>query len=193
MAQRFQKSTCGAPIRDVSAPTRNACWGIFALAAVSVLARFCFRCPQLKGSGYGLDDGAIFVSLLVLAPLNGVADELTRLGLGRDIWCVPVENTTRMLYLFWVEEYLYLWVMTAAKLSVVFLYLRLWTGLGRDWFWMACYAMVGFIAAWTVTVTLALALQCQPINYVSLLLSHCFFFPSLLSLPFPLSPSPHKK
>ncbi|USW51178.1 hypothetical protein Slin15195_G044970 [Septoria linicola] len=66
---------------------------------------------------------------------------MTHAGLGQDIWQLPFDNITKILHFFWIGEFLYVWIMTMTKISIVVLYLRVWgadTRQRRDWFRFEC-------------------------------------------------------
>ncbi|KAK5127097.1 hypothetical protein LTR85_008457 [Meristemomyces frigidus] len=164
LAERFQKADCGAPIRDESATTRKASWPFFALAAASVLFRFVARSKWMDGAGLGWDDWTILLCLCLLAAGNSLLDLMTRNGLGQDIWMLDPAEITYVLYLFWVQEFIYLTIINATKISILLLYLRIFPSTVSTWFRRTCFGMIGICIAYFIGSNLSTLFECKPIN-----------------------------
>lgn len=134
------------------------------------MARFIFRAPVLRGSGYGPDDWTILLAVLLVVPLNVIVNDITLAGLGHDIWEVSFDHITQILYFFWVGEFLYVWIMSTTKISIILLYLRIFAAdaqARRDWFRIACFCMIAFLALFAIVGSVTLAFECNPISFVS--------------------------
>ncbi|KAI0805330.1 CFEM domain-containing protein [Xylaria sp. FL0064] len=84
------------------------------------------------------------------------------LGLGTDIWAVPQKNLTTLLKLSYTEFILYNWCEVTLRTSVLFFYIRVFSGAGpRRIFWAVLIVSdilsVGFL--------LFNIFQCTPIAY----------------------------
>ncbi|EMF12270.1 uncharacterized protein SEPMUDRAFT_134154 [Sphaerulina musiva SO2202] len=168
LTQRFQAATCGAPVRDQGDLTRRITWSLFAIVGFAIFARFAFRAPFLRGTGFGFDDWTIFLAALMIVPLNALIHDGSLSGLGHDVWEVSFPHLTKILYLFWIGEFLYVWIMSISKISVILLYLRVWapdTRMRRDKFRMACFCMIIFLIVFPISLSLALGFECNPISY----------------------------
>ncbi|CAK1365838.1 hypothetical protein CB0940_09698 [Cercospora beticola] len=168
VAYRVRETTCEIPARNEGETTKHASWALFAIVLMAVVARFVFRAPSVSGSGYGADDHTIALAFLLMIPLSVITHELTRMGLGRDIWRLPFENITNIMYSYWVGQFLYVWIMSMTKISILALYLRVWIAdpiVRRDWFRLACSGMIIILASYAVVMSLTLGFECNPINF----------------------------
>lgn len=173
--KRYQEATCDIPVRDEGDLTRRITWALFAVVVFSIVARFTFRAPVLRGSGYGPDDWTILLAVLLVLPLNVIINDITLAGLGHDIWEVSFEHITKILYFFWVGEFLYVWIMSTTKISIILLYLRIFVAdaqARRDWFRIACFCMIAFLALFAIVMSVTLGFECNPISFVSASLIH---------------------
>jgi hypothetical protein len=158
-------------VRNEGDTTRLLTWILFGIVLLSAIARLTFRAPFLRGSGYGWDDVTMLLAVLLSAPLNAVIHIIAIAGLGHDIWEVPFDNITKILYFFWVGEFLYVWILSVTKISIILLYLRIWAADAqprRDWFRIACFGSIAFLVAFAVVMSITLAVQCEPIEFVRL-------------------------
>lgn len=173
--QRYQEATCNVPVRDEGDLTRRITWALFAIVVFSIVARFTFRAPILRGSGYGPDDWTILLAVLLVLPLNVIINDITLAGLGHDIWEVSFDHITKILYFFWVGEFLYVWIMSTTKISIILLYLRIFAAdaqARRDWFRIACCCMIAFLALFAIVMSVTLGFECNPISFVSMSLNN---------------------
>lgn len=150
--------------------TRRVTWALFAVVVFSIIARFIFRAPVLRGGGYGPDDWTILLAVLLVLPLNVIINDITVAGLGHDIWEVSFDHITKILYFFWVGEFLYVWIMSTTKISIILLYLRIFAAdaqVRRDWFRIACLCIITFLALFAIVMSVTLGFECNPIGFVS--------------------------
>ncbi|KAI3395630.1 hypothetical protein diail_1068 [Diaporthe ilicicola] len=83
-------------------------------------------------------------------------------GLGRDIWFVPFNQITNFLQIFFVFELLYALTLGIIKISICFLFLRLFPDKRiRRLLW----GTQVFIVVLIVTYLIADLAQCQPMSY----------------------------
>ncbi|CAK3788594.1 unnamed protein product [Lecanosticta acicola] len=164
--EKFSKDSCGAISRNHSSNTRVTTWTLFALALVFVGARFIARPERLKGSGYGSDDWTIASTLLVLLPLNVLVQAMTNNGLGADNYTLQASEITAFLKEFYIFEILYTLVVFLTKVSILQLYLRIWTveAVSR-WFRLAVWSLILLNLVTMLAFALSLVAQCSPISY----------------------------
>ncbi|KAK5109890.1 hypothetical protein LTR62_006497 [Meristemomyces frigidus] len=135
-----------------------------ALATLAIFFRFLARGFFLEGS-LGWDDWTCLLGYLFLIPCTAIVQIMSTRGLGHDIWMVPFDNITSVLYYFFIEEYLYIGFVMATKISIVLLYLRIIPGTVSPKFRALCLTVIGLMVAYTMAFIIALALQCRPISY----------------------------
>lgn len=83
-------------------------------------------------------------------------------GLGLDIWTLTAQQITYGLKIFFIYEVLYAVLIYLVKMSVVFLYMRIFPG---DTFRTVAWATQGVILTSLVVFTLLPFAQCRPISY----------------------------
>ncbi|KAI2898516.1 hypothetical protein CBS63078_7517 [Aspergillus niger] len=158
-------TACGAPVRDRTKAVSYA--GVIGLviACIAFILRIVARFKCLGVSG---DTSFSTISL---------ADT----GLGKDMWTLPFENVTRILYVsfpcypsvrgkadilehykiyFW-DELLYLSILPMTKISICCFYLRIFPA--RN-FRSLTYIVIGLNIAYLLAIVLVSIFQCRPIQ-----------------------------
>ncbi|CZT53512.1 related to integral membrane protein PTH11 [Rhynchosporium secalis] len=128
------------------------------LALLAVMLRFLSR---MKSRKPGMDDLTMIIAMGFVIPLSVLAIILANHGLGKDIWSVPPANITHILYIFYISEILYLGSSVMIRVSVLCLYLRIFSqGLSRR---ITHVATVGNLLYGTAFITAAI-FQCIPVH-----------------------------
>ncbi|KAL4933239.1 CFEM domain-containing protein [Aspergillus undulatus] len=158
-AQNFSYSTCQYPASDntLTFPIVNIV-GIV-VAIVSVVLRVTNR---IVAGQLGLDDYTIVAALLVAVAISGVGFPLKTHGLGKNIWTVPFDDISETMKLFFIEENLYVFCTALVKLSMLFLYLRLFPNRPLR---LAIFASLWITAAWGLGSFFAQIFSCKPISF----------------------------
>lgn len=126
-----------------------------------VAARVTARLPALDGT-FGLDDWFIVAAWVLMMGFTIILSMLSYSGLGKDVWMLPFDNITETLKLFTVLEKVYTPTTWFTKISILFLYLRLFPDhvLRR-----MIKIGLGLCAASLVCLELACIFKCWPIGY----------------------------
>ncbi|KAL4971925.1 hypothetical protein BDW66DRAFT_155210 [Aspergillus desertorum] len=158
-AQNYSYSTCKYPATEntITFPIVNIV-GI-SVAIVSVALRVAHR--MLAGQ-LGLDDYTICVALSVAVAISGVGFPLKTHGLGKNIWTVSFGDISETLKLFFIEEVLYTICTALIKLSMLFLYLRLFP---KALLRTAIFISLAITSLWALGSFLAQVFSCKPISY----------------------------
>ncbi|KAK5130681.1 hypothetical protein LTR08_001842 [Meristemomyces frigidus] len=119
----------------------------------------------MKGAGYGWDDWVILGCLPLCLAGDILLDQTTRHGLGKDIWVLQPKDITEVVFLFWVQEFIYLTLMSGTKISVVLLYLRIFPSTVSTWFRRTCFLVIGLIACYWISMCISTAVECTPVSY----------------------------
>lgn len=113
-------------------------------------------------SNFGLDDTFILLTLLCAIPatainIHGTASH----GEGKDIWTLDFGDITQFGVYFYILNVLYFAQVSLLKMSLLFLYLRIFQGPMQKLLWctVALNAMFGI-----VFIFLSI-FQCSPISY----------------------------
>ncbi|KAL3427262.1 CFEM domain-containing protein [Phlyctema vagabunda] len=131
------------------------------LAWGSIIARLATR--FILHQKYGLDD--LFIALTLVAGIAFTALGICAFhkGFGSHVWTLSVEDAEKDQYWFYILEILYIIHVGLIKLSLVFLYLRIFSS--SKSFRLSCYLTVAFVACYIVAFTLISVFQCRPISY----------------------------
>ncbi|KAJ9247285.1 hypothetical protein DTO280E4_874 [Paecilomyces variotii] len=153
-------TACGAPVRDKSKAISIA--GVLGgvIALIAVIMRLTARLPQY-GGGFGLDDVAMIVTMLVVIPLSALSVPLANDGLGKDMWTVPFNNITNILHIYLFSEILYFSALALTKISILFFYLRIFP---KQSFRRLCYIAIGLNFSYILTFVCVAVFQCRPIR-----------------------------
>ncbi|KAJ5118996.1 hypothetical protein N7448_010705 [Penicillium atrosanguineum] len=153
-------TACGAPIRDRTHVVSYAgvAGGIIALLAfiLRMVARF-----RSCGGVFGLDDWTMLFTMCLLVPLSALSVVLANAGLGRDMWTLPFENITRILYIYFWDELLYLSILPMTKISICCFYLRIFPD--RQFRAITCM-VIGLNVSYLIAFILISVFQCRPLD-----------------------------
>ncbi|KAK0628088.1 hypothetical protein DIS24_g10834 [Lasiodiplodia hormozganensis] len=155
------QTLCGAPVRDrtKSVSVSGIVGGIFAL--IAYVLRMVARHPKFGGT-LGWDDAMMTVVVVLVAPLTCLSVVLANLGLGKDIWTIPFDNITHILYIYYFDEDLYLSALPLLKVSILLFYLRIFPEKG---FRRVVFVVIGLCVGYAIAFVLVSIFQCRPIKY----------------------------
>ncbi|PKY08322.1 FAD/NAD(P)-binding domain-containing protein [Aspergillus campestris IBT 28561] len=150
---------CGAPIRDrTKAVSIPGIVGMI-LAIIAYVLRIIARL-RCCGGVFGWDDITMSITMVFVIPLSALSVVLADLGLGRDMWTIPLENITKILYVYFWDELLYLSVIPLTKISICCFYLRIFP---ERRFRTLTYVVIGLNVAYWITFVLISVFQCEPL------------------------------
>ncbi|KAL3474065.1 integral membrane protein [Aspergillus californicus] len=117
------ETTCGAPIRDQTSlsiviPAVGICAVLFVV--LRVYTRLVIAKLEI-----GLDDWATILLGCCVVPVNTGSILLGKAGLGKDMWTLEFSSITRILYLFYIQELLYMTCISLTKICFLLFYLRI--------------------------------------------------------------------
>ncbi|OQE13125.1 hypothetical protein PENFLA_c054G04151 [Penicillium flavigenum] len=152
-------TACGAPIRDHTKIVSHAgvAGGIIALVAfiLRMLARL-----NCCGGIFGADDWTMMLTVALLIPLSALSAVLADSGLGKDMWTLPFDNITHILYVYFWDELLYLSILPLTKISICFFYLRIFPDRR---FRIATYVAIALNVGYWIAFVLISVFQCRPL------------------------------
>ncbi|KAH7002961.1 hypothetical protein EDB82DRAFT_549392 [Fusarium venenatum] len=160
LVQSYSKNTCGAPSRDRT----TLVWVIGVVFLSLGLLGFILRVMARVVVGtqtWGADDWVMLLAVAMMIPLNGLSVQISRVGLGKDIWNVEPDDITDFLYLFYWDSLLYLGVLPVTKISILIFYLKVFPG---RMIRMTCYIFIGLNVAYFIAFELVSIFQCTPIE-----------------------------
>ncbi|KAL2851549.1 hypothetical protein BJY01DRAFT_208836 [Aspergillus pseudoustus] len=151
---------CGAPIRDqtsLSIILPSIGFGALIFVAIRIYTRLFITQP-----GLGLDDWATILLACATIPVNIGSILLGIAGLGKDIWTLEFDKITRILYLFYIQEIVYIFCISMTKICLLLFYLRIFPSKRmRTIIKISC----GVTFCYGVAFIFALAFQCSPVSY----------------------------
>ncbi|KAK3324352.1 hypothetical protein B0T19DRAFT_228895 [Cercophora scortea] len=130
------------------------------ISSVLVALRFVARLHKRMPIGW--DDWTILGSVLVLVGWTTVCLIFRQYGAGRDIWALPQENITHLLWLFYISFFFYAIARCLVRVSIIIFMLRLFEI--YDAKPLILTALV-FNVALTFAFVWALIFQCSPVSY----------------------------
>lgn len=74
---------------------------------------------------------------------------------------LDADQITNVLFYFFIEEYLYTFLVVFTKISVLFLYIRIFT---FPKFRLACYILISVVAAFGISCWVSTGFNCTPIT-----------------------------
>lgn len=160
-AQRVTKSACQFPVRNEGPTLVIVTSVLFGLALAFVVVRIIARSLN-RFELFGADDVLILLSFIFGTPIFVFDFFLTRLGFGQDIWLIPFENISRILFYFWIAEMPYLLATVLMKMSILAFYLRVFVDYR---FRQLVFVTMGVLVAFTIAYLFPLIFQCSPISH----------------------------
>ncbi|KJX94469.1 CFEM domain-containing protein [Zymoseptoria brevis] len=165
---RFQAQSCDWPRdRDARGLSRRLCDSLFAVASFFLFARAASRWSHWGGAGFWWDDWVAFICYVPAVGLAVSGNLMTTYGLGLDMWMVSTPNVMHWAKTFFAGQALYAFTTFYTKVSLLFLYLRIWPAADQDnrRFRLCCKAVAVFLALAGIACILATIFACNPISY----------------------------
>ncbi|KAL2846401.1 hypothetical protein BJY01DRAFT_234642 [Aspergillus pseudoustus] len=158
--KNITSTSCGAPVRDRTKVVSIAGLAGCALAVFFFGLRIIARLPCCGGQ-IGWDDWTMGLTMLCVIPLSILSYFLAEDGLGKDMWVVPFDNITHILYIYFFDECLYLTGIALTKISILCFYLRVFP---RREFRRLVFIAIGLNVAYIIVFDLISIFQCRPIQ-----------------------------
>ncbi|TLS30475.1 hypothetical protein PpBr36_02694 [Pyricularia pennisetigena] len=105
----------------------------------------------------------VTVPVVVIRILSRLYSSGSRLGFGIHIWVIEEAPGLSLLKYFWVGQMMYIVVQVFAKISILILYIRLFT---TPWFQMFCKCSMVFMGLHGVGYLVLVIFQCTPVAAV---------------------------
>ncbi|OIW22621.1 hypothetical protein CONLIGDRAFT_606681 [Coniochaeta ligniaria NRRL 30616] len=157
--KKYSTETCHIPGND-RRPLVRIVAIVFGFLGLTAFALRCFARLYVAAQTWGVDDWIICAAVVVMIPLQVIAIPLSQNGLGLDMWNVPHDNITKILYLYFWDEMVYVTSLSLTKVSILFFYLKVFPGRG---FRYCVYTLIALNVCYAIVFDLLLAFQCNPI------------------------------
>ncbi|KAH0832583.1 hypothetical protein FOPE_01153 [Fonsecaea pedrosoi] len=153
-------TACGAPVRDRSSLISGFGAGGGAVALVIYAVRI-FAKIIVPAARIGYDDITISIAMLLLVPFSALSVVLASHGYGKDIWTVPFDDITLILKVYFVDEILYLIIISLTKVAIICFYLRVFP---EKQFRRVAFGTMALTIAYMVIFVIVSACQCEPVS-----------------------------
>ncbi|GAW24911.1 hypothetical protein ANO14919_145070 [Xylariales sp. No.14919] len=155
---KLANGLCGIKSRDISLVTWTVPLVTIILSTVIYILKLVSR--AVFHQRIDASDITLGISVAFTFPLLYVAFKLGSYGLGKDVWSIPQDNITHILYLYWWAELLYQAGLPLTRISILCFYLKLFPQERIRW---ASFALIGLNASDLVAFVSATVFQCSPI------------------------------
>lgn len=109
------------------------------------------------------DDWTILVSVGVGLPCTIMNVEgFTKNGLGKDVWTLPPHTVSEFARYFYIQQILYLFLVSSVKLSLLFFYLSIFPGSRTR---KVLWATAAFTVLFGLIFIIISIFQCSPIRF----------------------------
>ncbi|KAH9204947.1 hypothetical protein DL95DRAFT_255244, partial [Leptodontidium sp. 2 PMI_412] len=164
--------TCSAPVRNKTKVYRNVGITFYTLSILSVALRFIAQFKRGFSIWYddwiivlilslGLSDLVSFYYISYMKLATKII--LAKNGIGQDIWKVPFDSITRILFFFWAGEPIYFMEIALLKIAFLLFYLRIFPDRS---FRRILWALIFVNAMSGIVFAAAVCLICRPLSYV---------------------------
>ncbi|KAF2786170.1 hypothetical protein K505DRAFT_260469, partial [Melanomma pulvis-pyrius CBS 109.77] len=132
---------------------------LVSIALLTFLLRVYTRIKLLHF--FGIDDWVMLVAVLCAVGVFIVFLAMTRLGTGKHLWAVPMEDLLKIAHWQWYFTLLIIIGISFVKLSVAFFLLRI---IHRPYYRRFLYVMIGVLVSLTLAWCGTLVFQCVPVS-----------------------------
>ncbi|KAK8118055.1 uncharacterized protein PG998_006336 [Apiospora kogelbergensis] len=157
---QIQEQACEKPQRRRSMVDEYVFAGLDVVTLICIIIRICVRYSMT--STMEIDDWVVVVMVLVWAPFLALGHYIRIVALGRDIWDVDPETVTSVLRITFIDELLYILVLSLCRIAVVMFLLRVFDVPRVR---AVAWAVIGWIVLYAVAVIAATIFQCVPVDY----------------------------
>ncbi|KAK4215225.1 hypothetical protein QBC37DRAFT_439622 [Rhypophila decipiens] len=137
------------------------CAVFFAVTTFVVTVRLWARIKLRSWSGIGWDDGSIVVSWVFATAVSALMIASCSYGFGQHFANISPSNKLMTLKLFYIAQAFYKLTINLTKISILFLYLRIFV---KKWFRATCLTLLALVIGYMVATFAASVWQCTPIS-----------------------------
>ncbi|KAH8700358.1 integral membrane protein [Talaromyces proteolyticus] len=151
---------CGVPVRDDTAPSiilPSIGFIVLLFIALRIFTRLALTKLEL-----GWDDWTTLLLGCVMVAANVGSIELGKAGLGKDIWTLEFANIKKILYIFYIQELLYVTCIVLTKISFLLFYTRIFPSLQMR----LVIKISGIVTlCYYLAFMFAFSFQCSPVSF----------------------------
>ncbi|KAH8784505.1 hypothetical protein F5882DRAFT_497558 [Hyaloscypha sp. PMI_1271] len=158
---KVQASVCHLPHPDRSAVPLVLTATVYTFTTVLVVLRLISKIWVSRTMG--VDDWIVIIAQTILFASTYLTIKMSKVGFGRHIWDLQDGDLLLFLKYFYIAENAYVISITLTKISVLFLYLRLFEH--SPSFRYTAYGTIFFIALITVVLSSLTIFACEPVSF----------------------------
>ncbi|KAH8696554.1 integral membrane protein [Talaromyces proteolyticus] len=151
---------CGVPVRDETAPSiiiPSVGFVVLLFIALRIFTRLVLTQLEL-----GWDDWTTMLLGCFMVAINVGSILLGKAGLGKDIWTLSFQNIQRILYIFYIQELLYVICIVLTKICFLLFYTRIFPSSKMLWI----IKVSGLLTlCYGIAFLFALSFQCSPVSF----------------------------
>ncbi|KAH8590101.1 hypothetical protein B0O99DRAFT_635611 [Bisporella sp. PMI_857] len=157
---KVQAATCDLPRPNRSTEIIIVTATLLAVTFILITLRLISR--VWMSSTIGPDGWIIALALLLSVPSAAFTISMSKEGFGRHIWDLADGSLLNILRSFYIAESFYVVTLSATKISVLVLYLRIFP---HRSFQFAAYATIAMIAVSTIIIFFMTVFACKPVAF----------------------------
>ncbi|KIX09440.1 uncharacterized protein Z518_00520 [Rhinocladiella mackenziei CBS 650.93] len=158
--QNVSLTACGAPIRDRSSLVSGFGVGGGAVALVVFVVRICAKFI-VPAASIGYDDFNIAVAMVRSRKIMLISTPVANNGFGKDIWTIPFDSITLILKIYFIDEVLYITIISTTKLAILCFYLRVFP---EKNFRRVAFCTMAMTVGYMIAFILVSVFQCRPVS-----------------------------
>ncbi|KAK5411110.1 hypothetical protein LTR06_006000 [Exophiala xenobiotica] len=133
------------------------------ISTIVVLLRLYSRRYLTKS--LGLDDALLLAGwFLSIGMTFAEYKAMTTWGWNKHIWDIPPERLPKLRIAAWLIEFFFLSGTACTKISILFFYRRLTSGIPSFWFLYLTWAAIAFTVSYTIGLLVELFVICRPLT-----------------------------
>lgn len=157
------ESACNRPRRDRSARYNATSITLCTITGSLVIIRAVFKKYFSYSRQLRADDWMITGSVAVGLPATVLnVQGFTKNGLGKDVWTLNPDMVSEFARYFYIQQILYVFLITTVKLALLFFYLSIFPGTNTR---RVLWGTVAVTTAFGLTFILLSIFQCTPIKF----------------------------
>ncbi|PVH72157.1 hypothetical protein DL98DRAFT_611756, partial [Cadophora sp. DSE1049] len=151
---------CSAPVRNKTKLYINVRIVFYTISTISIALRFMAR--FIRATPIWYDDWTMVLVFVCIFLPSELYITNSKHGIGQDIWKVPFDSITKILFIFWILESIYFVEVALVKIAFLLFYLRIFPD---KKFRRGLWVLIVINAVTGVVFAIAICLVCKPISH----------------------------
>ncbi|KAB5536261.1 hypothetical protein GE09DRAFT_1141950 [Coniochaeta sp. 2T2.1] len=165
-AQNVTTTDCGIEDREQRPYVKVTSITLGMVALACIVLRLLERSDRRHTLRERFDDWVMMLNGILVLAFTVIGVELPQRGMGRDSYTLPFQVLELLMKLLVIHEVLYVAIVMLSKLSILFVYLRIFPLRIMPKLRMAIPITMGVVAAAGIGQSVAMIFQCVPVDYI---------------------------